>query len=104
MDTVSTSLSGISETYQKVRQQTEFLCEPLEIEDFVVQPIVDVSPLKWHLGHTTWFFETFVLLPNCQGYKIFNEKYPYLFNSYYISAGERWTRANRGQLTRPDSR
>ena len=101
MDTLSTSQVQISELYQKVRQQTEQLCEPLEIEDFVVQPIVDVSPLKWHLGHTTWFFETFVLVPNCQGYQIFNDRYPYLFNSYYISAGERWTRANRGQLTRP---
>lgn len=87
--------------YNNVRQQTQFLCDPLEIEDFVVQPIVDVSPLKWHLGHTTWFFETFVLVPHLKGYKLFNKKYPYIFNSYYISAGDRWTRANRGQLTRP---
>ncbi len=101
MNTLSTSQVQISEVYQKVRQQTAQLCEPLEIEDFVVQPIVDVSPLKWHLGHTTWFFETFVLVPNCEGYEMFNDRYPYLFNSYYISAGERWTRANRGQLTRP---
>lgn len=67
----------------------------------MVQPVVDVSPLKWHLGHTTWFFETFILIPNVEGYTLFNEKYPLLFNSYYISAGDRWNRANRGQLTRP---
>ena len=67
----------------------------------MVQPIIDVSPLKWHLGHTTWFFETFVLLPSLPNYKVFNDKYPLLFNSYYISAGDRWVRANRGQLTRP---
>lgn len=101
MDVTAKFGSAISDFYQKVRKQTDFLCEPLEIEDFVVQPIIDVSPLKWHLGHTTWFFETFVLVPNFKGYKLFNAKYPYLFNSYYISAGERWTRANRGQLTRP---
>lgn len=77
------------------------LCQPLEKEDFVVQPVVDVSPLKWHLAHTTWFFETFILVPLFSGYKLFNEKYPMLFNSYYISAGDRWTREKRGTLTRP---
>ncbi|MEM6736815.1 MAG: ergothioneine biosynthesis protein EgtB [Bacteroidota bacterium] len=101
MDHTVTSHSRIAFLYQKVRKQTEILCEPLEIEDFVVQPIVDVSPLKWHLGHTTWFFETFILAPNYKGYQVFNEKFSFLFNSYYISAGKRWTRANRGQLTRP---
>ena len=101
LKTVPDTRVDIKSFYRKVREQTQRLCEPLEIEDFVVQPIVDVSPLKWHLGHTTWFFETFVLLPNYPTYKVFNDKYPYLFNSYYISAGERWTRANRGQLTRP---
>ncbi len=89
------------ELFKEVRSQTRFLCEPLEIEDFVVQPVVDVSPLKWHLGHTTWFFETFVLIPNLKGYKPFHPKYPKIFNSYYISAGDRWDRASRGQLTRP---
>jgi len=101
LETLSVDHINILSFYRNVRKQTQTLCDPLEIEDFVVQPIVDVSPLKWHLGHTTWFFETFVLLPNFKGYQVFNEKYPYLFNSYYISAGERWTRANRGQLTRP---
>lgn len=93
--------SSLLENYRDVRAHTQFLCDPLEIEDFVVQPVMDVSPLKWHLGHTTWFFETFVLKPNVQGYKEFHPKYPLLFNSYYISAGDRWSRENRGQLTRP---
>lgn len=67
----------------------------------MVQPIVDVSPIKWHLGHTTWFFENFILVPNLKGYQPFHPKFNYIFNSYYVAAGERWTRANRGQLTRP---
>jgi len=87
--------------FRATRSHTDYLCEPLETEDFVVQPVVDVSPLKWHLGHTTWFFETFVLKPNVSGYTVFHPKYPYLFNSYYVSAGDRWERASRGQLTRP---
>lgn len=98
--TVSTQ-NTLLENYRSVRAQTQFLCDPLEIEDFVVQPIIDVSPLKWHLGHTTWFFETFVLKPNVKNYKEYHPKFPLLFNSYYISAGDRWTRENRGQLTRP---
>lgn len=87
--------------YHKVRRQSAVLCEPLEKEDFVVQPVVDVSPPKWHLAHTTWFFETFVLVPHLKGYQLFDKNYPYLFNSYYVSAGDRWTRADRGNLTRP---
>lgn len=101
MNATTTSSNDIQQLFQNVRAQTQFLCDPLETEDFVVQPVVDVSPLKWHLAHTTWFFETFVLVPYYKGYKLYNDKYPYLFNSYYISAGDRWVRANRGQLTRP---
>ncbi len=101
MDHTVTTHTEITKFYKKVREQTEILCDPLEVEDFVVQPVVDVSPLKWHLGHTTWFFETFVLVDHCKDYKLFDEKFPFLFNSYYISAGDRWKRANRGQLTRP---
>lgn len=101
MQSTVSAKEDLLKIYQEVRAQTEFLCEPLEIEDFVVQPVMDVSPLKWHLGHTTWFFETFVLKPNVSGYKEYHPKYPYLFNSYYISAGDRWSRENRGQLTRP---
>ncbi|MEQ9006944.1 MAG: ergothioneine biosynthesis protein EgtB [Ekhidna sp.] len=101
MQTIVSSKSELLESYQKVRSHTQYLCEPLEIEDFVVQPVMDVSPLKWHLGHTTWFFETFILKPHMKGYQEFHPKYPILFNSYYISAGDRWSRENRGQLTRP---
>ncbi|MEQ9402823.1 MAG: ergothioneine biosynthesis protein EgtB [Cyclobacteriaceae bacterium] len=90
--------------FKRTRAHTKFLCETLEIEDFVVQPVVDVSPLKWHLGHTTWFFENFVLVPNVKEYTPFHPKFNYLFNSYYVAAGERWKRANRGQLTRPTVR
>lgn len=90
--------------YRLVRGQTQRLCDPLEVEDFVVQPVVDVSPLKWHLGHTTWFFENFVLVPNVANYQVFHEKYALIFNSYYISAGDRWSRESRGQLTRPTVR
>ncbi|QSE97382.1 ergothioneine biosynthesis protein EgtB [Fulvivirga lutea] len=91
----------ISERFLAVRSQTEKICEPLKIEDYVVQPIVDVSPPKWHLGHTTWFFETFVLKPNHKGYQEFDSNYNYLFNSYYESAGARVIRTDRGNITRP---
>lgn len=81
-----------------MRQQTEYICSPLKIEDYVVQPIVDVSPPKWHLGHTTWFFETFVLK---KFKKIFNPDFQYIFNSYYETEGERILRTDRGNLSRP---
>lgn len=87
--------------YSKVRQLTESLCEPLETEDYVVQPIEDVSPPKWHLAHTTWFFETFILGKYIKDYKPYHELYSYLFNSYYYHAGERWQRPRRGNLSRP---
>ena len=94
-------MENIYKTYSQIRKQTISLCEPLEIEDFVVQPMFDTSPLKWHLGHTTWFFENFVLKVYYKNYKIFHEKYGVLFNSYYIAAGDRWERIKRGTLTRP---
>ncbi len=89
------------EKYQKTRERTEKLCQPLENEDYVAQPIIDVSPPKWHLGHTTWFFENFVLKNLDKDYKVFNEKYDFIFNSYYESQGERVSRVERGNLTRP---
>jgi ergothioneine biosynthesis protein EgtB len=73
----------------------------LEIEDYVVQPIVDVSPPKWHLGHTTWFFETFILEPNFPDYQVFDAQYNYVFNSYYETIGARVIRTDRGNLSRP---
>jgi ergothioneine biosynthesis protein EgtB len=87
--------------YETVRAQTEAICAPLHVEDFVVQPIVDVSPPKWHLAHTTWFWEAFILEKYFSEYHLFNEHFPFLFNSYYESLGERWQRTERGNLTRP---
>lgn len=87
--------------YRDVRNQTEALCEGLAAEDYVVQSMPDVSPTKWHLAHTSWFFETFVLQPHAVGYSPLNPTYAYLFNSYYTQAGERHCRAQRGYLSRP---
>jgi hypothetical protein len=77
----------LAERYDAVRAQTEALCEPLEIEDYVVSTMTDVSPTKWHLAHTSWFFETFVLAPSDPSYASPNPKYAFLFNSYYVQAG-----------------
>lgn len=87
--------------FLSIRAESVRICAPLQKEDFVVQPVMDVSPPKWHLAHTTWFFETFLLVPYSQGYKLFDSQYPYLFNSYYVAAGPRWQRTQRGNLTRP---
>ena len=89
------------EVYLKTRKQTEMICAPLQTEDYVLQPMTDVSPPKWHLGHTTWFFETFLLKPFLPDYKPFHPKYSFVFNSYYESVGERVQRVNRGNLSRP---
>ncbi len=87
--------------YREVRRTTERLCEPLAAEDFVVQSMPDASPAKWHLAHTSWFFETFVLAEGLSGYRPFHPQFGYLFNSYYNAVGERVPRARRGLLTRP---
>lgn len=87
--------------YLEIRRLTEEVCEPLQPEDFVVQPVVDVSPPKWHLAHTTWFFENFILKENLKDYKVFDKDYHFLFNSYYETEGDRWVRSERGALTRP---
>ena len=87
--------------FAEVRRFTEFLCEGLATEDFVVQSMPDVSPTKWHLAHTSWFFETFVLKPHLPSYRALNPTYAYLFNSYYVHAGERHCRAQRGYISRP---
>jgi ergothioneine biosynthesis protein EgtB len=91
----------MQELYTSVRNYTTQLCVNLEPEDYVLQPIQDVSPAKWHLAHTTWFFEIFILKPNLTGYKEFHPRYAYLFNSYYESEGERTLRHQRGDLSRP---
>jgi ergothioneine biosynthesis protein EgtB len=87
--------------YRTVRRCTEALCEPLEAEDYVIQSMADASPVKWHLAHTTWFFETFVLSPYLPGYRPFNPHFGFLFNSYYQAVGPRWLRPQRGLLSRP---
>jgi ergothioneine biosynthesis protein EgtB len=87
--------------YIAVRGQTEALCSSLVTEDYVVSSMPDVSPTKWHLAHTSWFFETFVLARFAPQYRTPNPKYGYLFNSYYVQAGERHCRAQRGLVTRP---
>jgi ergothioneine biosynthesis protein EgtB len=84
-----------------VRARTESLCAPLEIEDYVIQAIAEVSPPKWHLAHTTWFFETFILIPFAPGYRVFDDDYAHLFNSYYETAGTFFPRNQRGLLSRP---
>ena len=94
-------LSQITELFSKTRQQTLSLCENLEAEDMVIQPSKNVSPLKWHLGHTTWFFEKFILSELDESYKPFNKDYNYIFNSYYNSVGEYNPRNKRGSLNRP---
>lgn len=94
-------VASIGERYRTVRAFTEALCEPLETEDFVVQTKENVSPTKWHLAHTSWFFETFILEEHYDGYEPLNEQYAYLFNSYYIQAGERHCRDRRGYISRP---
>lgn len=92
---------NILNLFLDTRKHTEALCKPLQKEDYVVQPIVDVSPPKWHLGHTTWFFEEFLLDGHLPGYKRFHSQYAYVFNSYYESIGARVVRTDRGNLSRP---
>lgn len=87
--------------YQQVRRQTEQLCRPLTVEDYGIQTITDVSPPKWHLAHVSWFFETFLLLPYCPGYRVFHLSFGYLFNSYYETHGQPYPRPQRGLLSRP---
>lgn len=91
----------LADCYKKVRLRTEQICSPLQTEDYVVQPVVDVSPPKWHIGHVTWFFETFILKPYFMGYEEYNPDYNYVFNSYYETVGNRVIRTDRGNLSRP---
>lgn len=87
--------------FLETRKHTETICQPLEIEDYVVQPIIDVSPPKWHLGHTTWFFEEFILKAYDPDYELYDEDFSFVFNSYYETVGKRVVRSNRGNLSRP---
>ena len=89
------------EAFRSVRSQSVQACELLEIEDYSLQATAFVSPPKWHLAHTTWFFETFILKPLVPGYRVFHESYEVLFNSYYNAIGKQYPRSQRGLLSRP---
>ncbi len=95
------TIENALDLYTSVRERSVALCKPLQAEDYVVQPVVEVSPPKWHLGHTTWFFETFFLKPYKTGYKEFHPEYNFVFNSYYETVGARVLRTDRGNLSRP---
>jgi len=94
-------IETLKELFSETRAYSETICEPLQTEDYVVQPIVDVSPPKWHLGHTTWFFEEFILKNFLPGYRPFHSEYAFVFNSYYETVGARVVRSDRGNLSRP---
>ncbi len=86
---------------QNTRKNSGIICAPLEVEDYVLQPIENVSPPKWHLAHTTWFFEQLVLMPHLEDYREYHPDFSFLFNSYYNTLGDRVLRANRGFMSRP---
>ena len=96
-----TEQTDLMEFYNEVRADTEELCAPLETEDYIPQPSVDVSPPKWNIAHTTWFFEEMILKKFVNDYKVFDPNFGFLFNSYYNSIGTRTKRDNRGDLSRP---
>ncbi|AWW33284.1 ergothioneine biosynthesis protein EgtB [Echinicola strongylocentroti] len=87
--------------YKQIRERSEYLCSNLETEDFTIQAAEHVSPAKWHLAHTSWFFETFVLKSFLPDYQEFHPDFSFFFNSYYNAVGERTARHHRGLMTRP---
>lgn len=87
--------------YHRVRKDTEDLCRPLATEDYCIQTAPFVSPAKWHIAHISWFFEAFLLKPHLPGYREFNQRFDYLFNSYYETHGTPYPRPERGLLSRP---
>jgi len=93
--------NDLAETFLAVRKETERRAAPLTPEDQLIQSMPDASPAKWHRAHTTWFFEQFLLAEHWSGYRVFHPDYAFLFNSYYVSAGPRHARHQRGHLTRP---
>src|SRR5256886_3228699 len=92
---------GYDARYLPIRRLTRAVAAPLSAEDCAIQSMPDASPVKWHLAHTTWFFETFILAPQRTGYKPFAPAYRCLFNSYYNAVGERHPRPERGMLSPP---
>jgi ergothioneine biosynthesis protein EgtB len=101
MPTVAISLEHLLEEFTRVRQFSHHLCQPLATEDYVVQSMADASPTKWHLAHTTWFFETFILKEFLPNYQSAFPGYHFILNSYYNALGERHARPKRGLLSRP---
>jgi hypothetical protein len=91
----------LGERLRAVRAATERLCAPLALDDYGLQSMPEASPVKWHLAHMTWFFETLVLGPHVRGHHPYQEGWAYLFNSYYESLGPRHARPERGLLSRP---
>ena len=98
----TTARGGLAQRYRDIRAHTEAMVAPLSAEDCALQSMPDASPAKWHLAHTTWFFETFVLEPRGEAHRAFDPSYRVLFNSYYDGVGERHPRSERGMLSRPD--
>jgi ergothioneine biosynthesis protein EgtB len=96
-----TSRTRLNERYREVRDETEALAGPLSAEDQTIQSMPDASPTKWHRAHTTWFFETFLLKPMLPGYEQYHADFAFIFNSYYVAAGPRHPRPQRGLLSRP---
>lgn len=101
INTVQARREGLKSQYQAVRSRTEELARPLVVEDYGIQAMADASPPKWHLAHTTWFFETFILSVYDGGYVPYHPEFRRLFNSYYETVGDFWPRADRGLLSRP---
>ena len=94
-------MADLVERYSQARNYTVEICKPLQLEDYVVQPVIDVSPPKWHLAHTTWFWEEFVLAKYQSAYTRFHPRFSFLFNSYYNAVGDRVLRLHRGNMSRP---
>src|SRR5580698_5590641 len=103
LDPVMNRGTSLARRYAAVRGHSERLARPLTEEDQCVQSMPDASPTKWHLAHTTWFFEQFVLVPHVAGYQVFDPAFGFLFNSYYEAVGPRHPRPSRGLLTRPSA-
>jgi ergothioneine biosynthesis protein EgtB len=99
--TATPTLGTLLDWYRTVRRASDWLCEPLALEDYVPQSMPDASPVKWHLAHTTWFFETMVLKPAVRDYQPFDPQFVYMFNSYYNAVGPQFSRPHRGLVTRP---